>query len=185
MILNLSLYFQNARFILGLAYFICVIIAGAEKENTNIKSPYLLICYGGVGIATPLIEDLLFFYASGTIFSAIIVSSVLLTAVLFLLAYSLKNYYLFGRSLLIASIFLIVEYLFNLSFNISISFLDFTSLISFIQTLVMDSILIIPMILIILHGKKNNDPYLRYAGLIRIGTYIFVIITNLILGINY
>lgn len=185
MILNLSLYFQNARFILSLAYFICVIIAGSEKDKTIIKNPYLLISYGGIGIATPFIEDILFFYASGTIFSAIIVSSVLLAAVLFLFAYALKNYNLFGRYLLISSIFLIIEYIFNLSFNITISFLDFTSLISFIQTLIMDSILIIPMIFLILHGKKNNDPYLRYAGLIRIGTYIFVIITNLILGVTY
>ncbi len=185
MILNLTFYFQNARFILSLAYFICVIIAGSEKENKTIKSPYLLICYGGIGVATPFIEDLLFFYASGSIISAIIVSSVLLAAVLFLLAYSLKNYYLFGRYLLIASIFLIIEYIFNLSFNITISFLDFTSLLSFIQTLVMDSILIIPMVLIILHGKKNDDPYLRYAGIIRIGTFVFMIITNLILGVIY
>jgi hypothetical protein len=185
MILNLTVYFQNIHFILSLAFYILVILAGAEKENAHIKYSYLLICYGGIGIASPFIENFLFFFAPTSILSGILSSGVLLIAVLFLLTYSLKNYKIFGRPLLITSIFLLIEYFFDLIFNITISFFDFTSLIRFIQVLIMDSILIIPMVFLIIHGKRNDDNYLKIAGILQIGIYIFMIITNLILGIPY
>lgn len=185
MVFDSSFYYQNIRFILSLGYFIAVIIAGADQNKEIIKNSYLLILYGAIGIATPFIQDILFFYFPNAILSAIIVSGVLLIAIFFLLIYAIKNYNLFGRPLLIAAIFLLINYSFNLLFNITISFLDFTSLLSFIGSLVINSILIIPMVFLIIHGRKNEDQYLTLAGLLRIGTFLFVIITELILGISY
>ncbi|MBD3195420.1 MAG: hypothetical protein GF317_10215 [Candidatus Lokiarchaeota archaeon] len=160
-------------------FFILILISGVKQEE-YIRLKIFLLLYPIINLAMIVVTIILgFFFISFTAILGIIILTVTfiisLIALIFFLVFSISNREEFGIFLMLSAIFLLVDltigYIANLMNIILISFLGFaasyaamiTSLIGLIGTIMEATALV----MLVIHGFKNDDTYMIVAGFVR------------------